>query len=107
LDVCKGALIQISKENSRWLSKEYLSLPSAPKGIALDSKNNFIIPTSHQLIKISNDKKISVLVENIKWWGMLDPQSICIYKNIAYVGMRKGAYRFDLDTKKESWLMKE
>jgi len=102
-----GSIIEIKKANEKWTSVEYLKLPSAPDGVDLAQDNNFVIITSESLLTVNTNLQIDILIEKGFWWATLYPTSLVIKDNIAYMGMRKGVFKYDLTTKKQEWLMIE
>lgn len=56
---------------------------------------------------VDTNFKIDTLIEKGFWWPALYPTSLVIKDNIAYVGMRKGIFKYDLTTNKREWLMIE
>ena len=107
LSMSNGSIIEIKKVNNKWTAVEYIKLPSAPKGVDLDAKNNFVIITSKSLLKVDTNSKINTLIEEGFWDAGFYPTSLVIKDNIAYIGMRKGILKYDLKTKKQEWLMNE
>jgi len=102
-----GSIIEIVKINKKWTVVEYLKLPSAPDGIGLDQNNNFLIITSESLLSVDTDLKINMIIKEGFWRAALYPTSLVIKDNIAYMGMRKGVFKYDLTTNKQEWLMSE
>ncbi len=106
LSMSQGSIIQIMKVNKKWATVNYLKLPSAPDGVDLASNNNFVIITSESLLTVDTNLKIDTLIEEGFWRAGLYPTSLVIKDNIAYMGMRKGVYKFDLSNNTQEWLMK-
>lgn len=67
LSSSRGGIVELKKENARWKSFCYLTLPSAPFLFELDKKNNFVIVTSSSLISVDEGKRIKPLVINAIW----------------------------------------
>ena len=107
LGIPDGSIIEIKEVNKKWIAVEHLKLPSAPDGIDLAQNNNFVIITSKSLLTVDTNFKIDTLIEKGFWWPALYPTSLVIKDNIAYVGMRKGIFKYDLTTNKREWLMIE
>ena len=101
----RGSIIEIKKTNNQWTTSEYIKLPSAPYGVDVDYKNNFIIITSKSLLAVTPDSKVKFLIKEGIWDYGLYPTSLIIKKNIAFMGMRKGIFKYNLITKKQEWLM--
>ncbi|MDP4260989.1 MAG: hypothetical protein Q8941_00545 [Bacteroidota bacterium] len=106
LGLSGGNLLEIIKENNKWVAKKYLDLREAPLGIDVDSRDNIIVMTSTKILAIDNTKKIDTLVYRGFWYPYLYPTSLVIKNNILYSGMRRGVYKYNLDSGNEEWLMK-
>ena len=104
MGISEGSIIKIKKLKNKWISKEYLKLPTAPFAIALHN-TSFIVITSKSLFEITNDNKISTLVETGIWNTGLYPNSIVVSGNKAYAGMRAGVFEYDLLSRKQNWLL--
>ena len=119
-----GSIIEIEKQEGKWVANEFLKLPTTPRAIQLDSKGNFIVVTfgtdwnfdewgrviinaTPGLFSIDRDANIDTLVKDGMWGDNLYPSSMVIQNDVVYIGMRKGVYKFDLATKKEEWLLPE
>ncbi len=107
LDMSAGSIIEIKEVNKKWTAVEHLKLPSAPDGIDLATNNNFVIITSKSLLTVDTNFKIDTLIEKGFWRAALYPTSLVIKDSIAYMGMRKGVFKYDLTTNKQEWLMIE
>jgi len=107
----KGSFIELRKINSKWVSQLVTKLPFAPFGIAINSKNNFVIGTSNNIIEMRKDGHYTILCDKPVWNAFddnyLDPKSLLIKNDILYAGMKKGVLRYDLRTKEERWLMRD
>jgi hypothetical protein len=101
----RGSIIEIRKINNQWTASEYIKLPSAPDGVDIDNENNLIIITSESLLAVTPDSKIKFLIEEGIWNSGLYPTSLIIKNNVAFMGMRKGVFKYNLTTKKQEWLM--
>ena len=101
--------MEIKKVKNEWTISNTLHLNEyAPESIATDAKGNFLIVTNDKLIKIDNHNRITTLISNGFWKKLLYfPVTIAIKENIAYLGMRKGVFKYSLKTKKQEWLMKD
>jgi len=99
-----GSIIEIKYASNRWQSHKFLTLSSAPRGIAVDKRNNFIVACSDNLLRISPSKRIDTLVSKTLWQPF-SPTSIVIKDNYAYVGMYKCVYRFNLSSRKQELLL--
>ena len=106
LGLSYGSIINIKKVSKKWVAAEYLKLPFAPGGIDIDSHNNFVIITSESLLSVGLNLKIHTLIEHGIWTRGLYPTSLVIKDNIAYIGMRKGVFKYYLSTGEQEWLMK-
>jgi len=101
----EGSIINFEKENGKWVVQEYLKLPKAPYCFNLDSKKNFIILTSNNLIEVDMNKNIKTIVDAGVWTNGLYPNSLVIKDDIVYSGMRAGVYKFNLSNGKQEWLL--
>jgi len=104
MSLSEGSMVEIKKMANKWIASPYLKLPSAPYAIDLDSNNNFVIISSHSLLKVDVKAKIHVLVKDAFWDGLY-PNSLLIKDDIAFMGMRKGVFKYNLNTHKEEWLI--
>ena len=124
LSMSRGSIIEIEKKEGKWITKEFLKLPTAPEVIQLDSKENFIVVTfgtdwsfdkggksvihaTPGLFSIDRKANIVTLVKDGIWGDDLYPSSMVIQNDVVYIGMRKGVYKFDLVTKRDEWLLPE
>jgi hypothetical protein len=107
LSASNGNIIEIKKNGNKWISVESIKLPSAPYGVDIDDNKNLIIITSTSLLKIDTNFKIDILTEEHFWYPGLYPTSLVILDNIAYIGMRKGIFKYNLASKKQEWLMND
>lgn len=100
-----GSIITINKVKGKWVTNDYLKLPSAPAAIVLDSDNNFIVITSRSLLKVDAKRNITTLVDKGFWEALLYPNSAIVKNGILYSGMRGGVYQYNLTTGEQAWLM--
>lgn len=105
LNLSRGSIIEIKKENGKWVTEHYLTLPHAPEGIDVHGAK-FIIITSNALIKVDKEKNIEYLIKD-GFWGYLYPTSLVVKGNEVCVGMRKGLFNYNLMTGHQNWLMRE
>jgi hypothetical protein len=102
-----GGIIEITKEENSWTSVEFLKLPYAPEAASLDSTNNFVIITTDNLLSVDSNANIKTLISEGFWAYYLNPSSMAIKNNIAYIGMINGIFKYNLETGKQEWLMKD
>lgn len=102
----EGKIMYVYKDGKKWTIKNYLTLPSSPWATALDEENNFIIVTFSGLLQVDNHKNITPLIKSGFWTRYLYPYSLAIYNDTAYIGMRKGIFKYHLTTRQQEWLMK-
>ncbi|QHL87507.1 hypothetical protein GU926_08675 [Nibribacter ruber] len=107
LSTSRGSLLRIYKKGGKWQVEKYLGLPYAPEGLGVDSNKNLIVITSNNLIKVRKDKSIEVLIKDGFWSYGLYPNSLIIKDDVAFIGMRKGVLKYNLNTKAQEWLMDE
>lgn len=101
----EGGILEIHYLDRDWRAKEYLKLPDAPDGFDLNDNNEFVIITSKSLLIIHSSKKITTLIDTGIWHGLLYPTSLVIQNNIAFMGMRKGIFKYNLSTRQQEWLL--
>jgi len=104
LNMSSGRILKISKVNDKWVASTYVELPFAPYTILLDSKNEFIVVMSNNLIRVNKNKRIKTILKTDFWQGLYPTSSVIEYDNV-YIGMRKGIYQFNLRTKESKWLL--
>ncbi len=104
LNTSEGSLIEIKKDNGKWSSSTYLALSTAPSAIGLDSKDNFVVVTSSDLLSIDTNKKINTLISKGMWDVYLYPNSLVVDNDVLFIGMRAGVFKYNLLTKKKEWL---
>jgi hypothetical protein len=99
----KGQILELQLNDGKWVTKKFMDLKNVPYSSQLNSKNELIILTSKQLLKVSTDKKITELISE-GFWSSLYPNSSIIMNDIIYFGMRNGILKMDLNTQKAEWL---
>jgi hypothetical protein len=102
-----SSVIEIKKENDKWVTTESVKLPAIPDAIGMDEKKNFIIVTVDNIIQVSPEGKITTLLKEGFWSILLFPNSLVVKGDDVYVGMRQGVLKFNTKTRKEEWLVKE
>lgn len=102
-----GSVLNIYKLNGKWNTTTYLPLNTAPEAIGLDSKNNLIVVTSKSLLLVDPDAKIKTLVEPGIWYYGLYPASLVIFNDNVFIGMRKGVFKYSLQTGNQVWLLRD
>ncbi|NHN26120.1 hypothetical protein FIA58_010570 [Flavobacterium jejuense] len=98
-----GKILELELNNGKWVSKEFLNLKQVPYAAKLNSKNELIVLTSKQLLKIGLDKKMTELISD-GFWSSLYPNSSIILNDVVFFGMRNGLLKMDLNTDKAEWL---
>ena len=101
----RGSILEIDKLVGKWVTNDYLKLPTAPNACRLDSKNNLIVVTSSSLLSIDSNKIIKIIIKKGIWDPYLYPRSMVIQNDIVFIGMRKGVFKFNLLTNQEQWLL--
>jgi hypothetical protein len=104
MSISEGSIVEIKKVNDSWTTSEYLTLPFAPYAARLDTKNNFIIVTSDDLLSVDINRNVDTLVKEGFWPGLY-PTSMVIQNDICYIGMRQGVLKFDLLKRRQKWLV--
>ena len=105
LSMLEGSIIEIKKEKGKWVSVEYLKIPTAPVAVELDTENNLVIVTSSSLLSVDTNKNLQILIAKGIWDSFLYPNSLVIQNETLFIGMRKGIFKYNLLTKKEEWLL--
>ena len=106
MGISNGGIIEIRKENENWKLFHYVNLNDAPYAVDMDKSKSFVVITSNHLYSIDTNKQIDTLITK-GFWELLYPTSLTIEKNIVFVGMRQGIFKFNLATRKEQWLMRD
>jgi hypothetical protein len=75
--------------DKKWYSETFVELTEAPDAGTLAPDGSLLVVTTQQLLKISLDKKIEVLLGQVFWAGLY-PNSIVLDASAIYVGMRHG-----------------
>jgi hypothetical protein len=99
----KGRINLISKLKGRWQAKEVTKLDSEPLAIGNDSKNNLIVVTSTGITRVTPGGQTEILAKG--FWSALAPASLAIKEDIAYIGMKGGVLKFDLQSKEQGWII--
>lgn len=98
-----GQILELIQENGKWVSKKYIDLNNVPYATNLNTKNELIILTSKQLLKVTENKQVSELISQGFWSGLY-PNSSIIQNDVIYFGMRNGILKMNLNTEKIEWL---
>jgi hypothetical protein len=107
MDFSFGRMIELKRDAGEWKANHYVTLPSAPLAVDIDSNNNFIVATDKSLLRIDSLLKIDTLIREGFWKIYLYPSSLLVRGGIVYVGMREGILKFTIPTRKQEWLMPE
>ncbi len=102
-----GSIIEIIKTNDGWTTENYFKFPIEQKPISfvLDNQNNFIVITHDGILKVDKNKFFTKIADYKIWGIYLVPTSLVIKNEIIYVGMPMGVFKYNLNTKKNEWLM--
>lgn len=65
----RGQILKLKFDKEKWTSEKYFELKNVPYSTKLNSKNELIVLTSKQLLKISTDNKITELISDGFWSG--------------------------------------
>ncbi|MDN3710421.1 hypothetical protein QW060_26760 [Myroides ceti] len=76
-----GQIFQIEKKNDNWIVEKKVELPAAPYATTLTKDKEFLIVTSHGLIKVNQDFEIETLIKEGFWR--------CIYTLIPFKLLEK------------------
>ena len=99
------SIIRVSLKGDTWNTTPYLSLPSKAQAADMDRKENMVVITETSMLSVDKQGKVHILLKQGFWNGYLYPQSLVVKDETAYVGMRKGVYRYQLNNGTSSWLM--
>lgn len=99
------SVVKISKKGSSYEVKTYKKLSAAPRAADINTDGTIILVTDNTLLSVNTQGAVQSLMTKGFWNGYLHPQSMVVYKDAAYVGMRKGVLKYDLRTKNAQWLM--
>lgn len=107
LSMSRGQIFQIEKKNDNWIVEKKVELPAAPYATTLTKDKEFLIVTSHGLIKVNQNFEIETLIKEGFWKVYLYPNSIQITGEDIYIGMRGGILKTELNNlTNQIWLTK-
>lgn len=72
-----GSIVELKKIDENWTITKYLKLSSTPHAVQKDSKDNFVIVTSDNLIKVDRKGKVSTIYKR-GFWSYLYPTSLVL-----------------------------
>lgn len=98
------SVVKISQKGSNYDVKTYKKLSGAPRAADINTDGTIVLVTDNTLLSISAQGAVQSLMTKGFWNGYLHPQSLVVYKDAAYVGMRKGVLKYDLRAKNAQWL---
>jgi hypothetical protein len=83
--------IYLDNNDSKWKLKEvYASSKSYPIAISSDKDENDLVVTSSALVKISGQKKVEYLMNDMYGSVLSTPNSIALHEGSIYLGMHGG-----------------
>src|SRR5690554_1402988 len=74
----RGQILELEFNDGRWISKKFMDLKNVPYSTQLTTKNELIILTSKQLLKVSSDKMKIELITDGFWLGLYPNSSIIL-----------------------------
>lgn len=97
MGLSKGRIIRLSKDSlGRWQARTFVNLDQVPLVATLETQGSVFVVTTNQLLKISRDRKTSILLRNA-FWKSLFPNSLIIAPDrTVYIGMRLGVAKLSL-----------
>jgi hypothetical protein len=99
------SVVKISKKGNSYEVKTYKRLSAPPRAADINTDGTIVLVTDNSLLSVSPQGTVQALMTKGFWNGYLHPQSLAVYKDAAYVGMRKGVLKYDLRAKNAQWLM--
>lgn len=105
LDVSKGNIIELKKTNSKYMSFEFVDLPSAPIDICSSSSGLLYVLTANpvEVVCVNQNKELSAVVAD-ELFDKLPPHNMLLNNDDLYISMRKGIYKYNLTAKKAHFL---
>jgi hypothetical protein len=91
-----GSLVELRKEDGKWVCEEFLPLPEAGEAIARVAPGDYVIVTSSMLLRVNLNKEIemNILIPRTHWFG---PTSVAVAENgYVYIGTRRFVARCKL-----------
>ena len=102
-----GWIQKIIFKNGQWVIDPYLRTNTASHYIKIHKENIFLI-SSTGIMKIDNNKKIQVLLDNPIWKSTyVQINSIVISKDIFYAGMIPGIFKYNMKSGEQEWFSGE
>ncbi|MBS7566159.1 hypothetical protein KHS38_17250 [Mucilaginibacter sp. Bleaf8] len=105
MSTSEGSVIRLTQNKGKWVAQAYAKLPYAPVAAVLDRTQNFLIITSSSLVQVNQQAKVRTLVVNTLLRYMPSANSLVLKGDDAYVGMRKGVFKYNLQTGEQAWLL--
>ncbi|MCX6159489.1 MAG: tetratricopeptide repeat protein [Ignavibacteriae bacterium] len=109
------SILKLFRQNGVWetmicyetnWSDTYNNIDVKPRLFAIDSKDNMIVNTSNNLIRVNIDHSVDSLGNQIFWNMHKQATSMVILDDIIYVGLKNCVYKYDLVNNKEGILRK-
>lgn len=103
----KGHVIKLIRNKKNWETQDKIEISQAPYTAALNKKNELIIVTYKDIIKVDTEFKVKTLSTNHIWkYGLYPNSSIIDNNNFLYIGMLGGILKLDLKNinQNKEWL---
>lgn len=107
IDTGKILLLQKQSGTSKWISDTILILPQAPHAGCLIDDGSLYIVTTSSVLKVSDMKKVDVIVKDAFWEGLYPVSIIKTDSGLIYIGMRQGVAKLNISdaNQKIEWLV--
>lgn len=99
------SVVKINKKGSSYDVRTYKKLSNAPRAADISADGTIVLVTDKSLLSVNPQGTVQTLMAKGFWNGYLFPQSLTVYNDVAWVGMRKGVLKYDLRAKNAQWLM--
>lgn len=99
--VTHGSMIELVEKDGQWSVKPFIPLMESAEAITRVAKGDYLVVTTSQLLRVSLDKEVRVLIPDGDWGGLY-PNSVAVDKHgDVYIGMRQFVIRCKLGTRVE------
>jgi S-formylglutathione hydrolase FrmB len=92
-------MIELVEKDGQWSVKPFIPLMESAEAITRVAKGDYLVVTTSQLLRVSLNKEVRVLIPD-GGWGGLYPNSVAVDKHgDVYIGMRQFVIRCKLGTR--------
>lgn len=98
-----GSIVHLARPhpNARWQATMVAKLPFAPYAVSVRRDGTMLITLSDSLVRVGSDRKITTLLSDPPWSGLLPNSSVLSSdEEKLYIGMHQFVGEFDIRTKK-------